>query len=153
MRTGANTKRFQEAVRECARQAGVEAVLQIPGVWEAVQERFNNEALERMRNRPVEFELEDCGVHHAQYFRGRGTTFTRWTECFVGMGCSAREAAEDAAEQAAMTLEIDTIEGALDRQIAALPGETSREIAEADRECAEDGGDHELYHYVALYTR
>ena len=37
---------FDEAVRQVARRAGVDAILDIPGVWECVAEEFNNAALD-----------------------------------------------------------------------------------------------------------
>lgn len=37
---------FDEAVRTCARRIGVDAILDIPGVWECVSEALNNDALD-----------------------------------------------------------------------------------------------------------
>ena len=37
---------FDEAVRQIARRMGVDAILDIPGVWECVSEELNNAALD-----------------------------------------------------------------------------------------------------------
>lgn len=52
--------------------------------------------------RITELEFESYGVDHEQYFRGASTAFTMWDECYVGIGNTEREAAEDAIEEAAM---------------------------------------------------
>ena len=43
-----DTETFDNAVREIAMEAGVSAILAIPGVWELVSEEWNNEALARV---------------------------------------------------------------------------------------------------------
>lgn len=48
-----------------------------------------------------EFEIEDIGFDHSQYFRGRGTSHSDWEEVAVGVSSSAHEALEDALEQLA----------------------------------------------------
>ena len=45
---GITTDRFNEAVREVAREAGVDALLAIPGVWEEASEHYNNAAIDRL---------------------------------------------------------------------------------------------------------
>jgi len=47
MNTEIDSEAFDNAVRELAREAGVEALLSIPGVWELVSEEFNNEAIRK----------------------------------------------------------------------------------------------------------
>lgn len=51
-------ERFDRAVRELALEDGVEIVLSIPGVWEAVSEYYNNAAIDRMRDEADEPESE-----------------------------------------------------------------------------------------------
>ncbi len=40
---------FDRAIISCAHTAGVDAILQIPGVWELVAEEFNNDALDLVK--------------------------------------------------------------------------------------------------------
>lgn len=47
-------------------------------------------------------EIIDHGVYHSQYFQGCGTAFTPFTHVFTGCGDNAKEAYEDALEQAFM---------------------------------------------------
>lgn len=47
----------------------------------------------------IEFEIYDRGIEHAQYFQGDGVALSKWTECAIGSGSSAKEAGEDALEQ------------------------------------------------------
>lgn len=49
-----------------------------------------------------EYELEDIGIDHAQYFTGRGTAYTNWDYVFVGVGDNPAESIDDALDQAAM---------------------------------------------------
>lgn len=48
------------------------------------------------------FEIINHGVDHSQYFQGCGTAFTPYTHVFTGCGNDAKEAYEDALEQAFM---------------------------------------------------
>jgi len=41
---------FDEAVREIAREEGVDILLSIPGVWELVSEHFNNDAISHIED-------------------------------------------------------------------------------------------------------
>lgn len=45
-----------------------------------------------------EYEIEEHGATHGQYFQGAGTSYTRFTEIATGCGNSAREAGDDALE-------------------------------------------------------
>ena len=90
------------------------------------------------------WEIEDCGVDAPDYFRGRGTSFTSWDECCVGVGNSPQEAADDAAESLAqMDFEIPA---ALDSEIKALS-----EVSEIPENDGDDAA--ELYHYAAIYVK
>lgn len=40
------SEQLEEAIRDLAFEAGTEYLLTIPGVWEAISEHFNNEAIE-----------------------------------------------------------------------------------------------------------
>lgn len=50
------------------------------------------------------YEIRSLGWTYPGYFQGYGTSFTRFTDCFVGIGANAKEAYEDAVEQACMSL-------------------------------------------------
>ena len=50
------------------------------------------------------FDVVNHGWHHSDYFQGCGTSFTRYTHAFTGIGHNAKEAFEDAIEQACMSL-------------------------------------------------
>lgn len=49
-------------------------------------------------------EIVNHGWHHSDYFQGCGTSFTRYTHAFTGIGQNAKEAFEDAIEQACQPL-------------------------------------------------
>ena len=53
------------------------------------------------------FEIVNHGVYYSQYFQGCGTSFTRYTHCYTGCGNDAKEAYEDALEQAYMAGEVE----------------------------------------------
>jgi hypothetical protein len=48
-----------------------------------------------------DYQLEDHGINTASYWQGAGTAYTKWDECFTGVGSTPAEAADDAVEQAA----------------------------------------------------
>jgi hypothetical protein len=50
-----------------------------------------------------DYEFEDKGINTASYFGGAGTAFTRWDECFTGVGDTPAQAADDAIEMAAQS--------------------------------------------------
>jgi hypothetical protein len=87
--------------------------------------------------RKLMFELEDHGVDHAQYFTGRGVSGTDYNTCDLGVGESAREAAEDALQM--MYQGADDLEGIdlseLEAEIAALS-----EDYDAHKECLREIG-------------
>lgn len=60
-----------------------------------------------MSKKIVEYEIVDHSVNHEQYFQGCGVAFTKFDECFTGMGRSLYGALDDALEQLAMSGEID----------------------------------------------
>lgn len=49
----------------------------------------------------VQYDVEDIGIDHSQYFVGRSTTFTKWDAVAVGIGENAFEAFEDACQSLA----------------------------------------------------
>jgi len=53
--------------------------------------------------RVAEYELEDIGIEHSQYFTGRGTSHTNWDDVYVGIGDNPSEAIDDALEAAAVS--------------------------------------------------
>ena len=53
-----------------------------------------------MAKKVYEYEIVSLGVDHPDYFRGFGTAFTSFDDSFVGMGTDAKEAYEDAVDQA-----------------------------------------------------
>jgi hypothetical protein len=85
--------------------------------------------------RKLMFELEDHGVDHAQYFTGRGVSGTDYNTCDLGVGESAREAAEDALQM--MYQGVDDLDGIdlseLKAEIAALS-----EDYDAHKDCVEE---------------
>ena len=50
------------------------------------------------------FDVVNHGWHHSDYFQGCGASFTRYTHAFTGIGHCAKEAFEDAVEQACQSL-------------------------------------------------
>ena len=67
----------------------------------------------------IEFEIIDHGCDGSSYFPGCGVSFTRFTHVATGIGVSAREAANDAAEQMACSIG-GSLPEALDAEIAEL---------------------------------
>ena len=47
----------------------------------------------------IEYEIIDHGRMYSQYFRGCGTSFTRFTHVWTGVGSSSKEAYNDALDQ------------------------------------------------------
>jgi hypothetical protein len=50
------------------------------------------------------FEIVDLGVQYSDYFRGFGVSFTEYANCTVGIGNTAQEAYDDAADSCAQSL-------------------------------------------------
>ena len=46
------------------------------------------------------YEIINHGIENSSYFQGCGTSYTRFTHCFTGIGDDAKEAYEDAIELA-----------------------------------------------------
>lgn len=86
-----------------------------------------------------QYGIIDYGVDHEQYFPGCGTSFTNYTDVATGIGNSAREAADDAAEQLAMN-GWDT--SALDAAI----------MAQSDVVDVPENSE-EMHHYVSIRVR
>lgn len=55
----------------------------------------------------LDFEIMDHGCDGEQYFPGCGVAFSRFTDVVTGVGVSAREAAEDAADQMACGWDVE----------------------------------------------
>ena len=49
----------------------------------------------------TDYEIINHGVQHSDYFQGCGTAFTEYEDVATGIGCSEREALEDALESLA----------------------------------------------------
>jgi len=96
-----------------------------------------------------DFEFKDYGVGHAQYFQGCGKSFTRFDYAFVGIGYSQREAYEDALEQACMSLDFDSDDDPILKDIESKIASASDhdEVIDNQGEIDEDS---ELYYYAAL---
>lgn len=100
------------------------------------------------------YQIEDCGIDHAQYFPGRGVAYTDWSAAYVGAGNTPHEAAEDAIEQASSEWDTARVRNTLrkridSRQLHADDCPASRRYG-AECTCA---GYVELYCYAALYVR
>jgi hypothetical protein len=90
----------------------------------------------------AEYEIEDIGPDHSQYFQGRGVAHTRFDVVYIGIGNDAKEAYEDAVEGAA-TDDID---------VSRLPSRP-RGIRKSDKLTAEQSDHEDFHYYVALYVR
>lgn len=83
-----------------------------------------------------DYKLEWQGVHYPDYFQGAGTAYTDWNVCFTGCGETAKEASEDALEQAAQCdYDVENVE---------IWGECNDETVKAPEEA---------YHYVTIYLK
>ncbi len=109
----------------------------------------------------TKYELQDLGVDHAQYFQGAGTAFTDWSECFVGVGESARNAAEDAITQACIALDSDTalLQAIPDSELEGFSAEPDAHN-DCHLDCShgpdDDCPDHEeceMQHYAVIYIK
>jgi len=123
----------------------------------------------------TELQVMDLGVEHAQYFQGAGVADTGWEEVYVGVGMSAREAGEDAAENLYQVWEVPPeIEPLLNNELEQLSDEEDvpleSEVEEhghvptEEEETAETGIEEEyeengmepaeeVYHYVAIFVK
>lgn len=52
--------------------------------------------------RIVNYDIDDVGAIHPQYWQGVSTTTTEWSDVYAGLASNAYDALEDAIEQAAM---------------------------------------------------
>lgn len=128
--------------------------------------------------RVAEYELEDIGIDHQQYFTGRGTAYTNWDSVYVGTGDNPAEAIGDALDSAAQdgwVVDVPAKEAenwqehpSVSDHIRGLAKEEAeREIKEEDYETPEDyeeaveekteenleQGEWELSYYAAVYLR
>ena len=117
-----------------------------------------------MANCPIgEWQIDDMGIEHAQYFQGYGTSFTRYDHSAYGIGDDAREALDDCLEQIA-EMGFDTTQ--LERDIIAqyphfldgdkLASASVSALLESQRETDGEEGDDsaddccELYYHVGI---
>lgn len=123
-----------------------------------------------------EYEIRDHGVDGEQYFQGAGVAFTKWEDCYTGIGDSTAEALEDALEQLAMSGEYDaeSLSEGWDEGLLKLTDDKITPILEKNCECSQcqvdtdDGTDakitnctrecdcfegSELHVYVTLYVK
>lgn len=49
----------------------------------------------------TEYEWEDIGIVHPDYFQGRGVSCTEWDKVYLGIGYDTRSALRDAIENVA----------------------------------------------------
>lgn len=61
-------EKFDDAVRELARQDGVEVLLSIPGVWEIVSEYYNNDAIDLVNEDGDETDPDEAPELGAEFF-------------------------------------------------------------------------------------
>lgn len=89
------------------------------------------------------FEITDHGYDHAQYFQGAGVGNSDFTHCFLGAGNNAKDAYEDAADQAAQS-------GWDTDKLPTRP----RGIRKSDKvPASHQGEDNEFYWYVSIRVR
>lgn len=126
--------------------------------------------------RIADYNLEDIGIDHCQYFTGRGTAHSDWDAVYVGAGDNPAESIADAIDQAAsdgwITEPLDTSSfgetpSVSDEITDQATQEAKSQIKEEDYESLEDytadldilvdeiieEGEWELYYYTALYLR
>jgi hypothetical protein len=87
----------------------------------------------------VDYEIIDHGIESEQYFQGCGVSYTKFSDCFTGIGESAKEALEDALEQAAES----------DWNVEGIENKLSEE--EIERE--DDSEDDERHYYVSIRVK
>jgi hypothetical protein len=95
-----------------------------------------------MMRRIAQYEVENIGPEHSQYFQGRGVSMTRFDAVYIGIGDDAKEAYEDAVESAAMD----------DCDVSRLPSRP-RGIRKSDKLTAEEQENEDYHYHVALYVR
>jgi hypothetical protein len=84
----------------------------------------------------VEYDIEDIGIEHPQYFSGAGVAYTDWEDVFVGAGDDAEGAlleALDWATDAGWDVEFIDVD---------------EEVAKMGKDNAVDFGEEMLYHVV-----
>lgn len=110
----------------------------------------------------ADFMFKDRGIDSPSYFQGAGTAFTDWDDVFVGVGDTAREAAEDAIESAVSVVwdwpTLSAYRNEFDDTIGAhiICDEHAADCTSEDPDTYEYCDCHdtcELHHYCALYVR
>jgi hypothetical protein len=117
-----------------------------------------------------DYSIRDHGVDGEQYFQGAGVAFTKWKDCFTGIGDSPGEALEDALEQLACAGEYDaeSLPEGWDEGLLKLTDDKIRPILEKNCECSECKNEQgarectrdcdcfaqsELHYYVTIFVR
>jgi hypothetical protein len=104
-----------------------------------------------------EFEVEDLGIDHDQYFPGRGVS-KGFDAVFVGIGEDSHEALDDALEQAAMAgydiepdfeADVKKALGAPDRTVTSYV----QSMAPGESAVVDEDGTEGLHYYVALQVK
>lgn len=98
-----------------------------------------------------DYQIDDLGVEHSQYFQGVGVMGTKYDEVFTGIGDSAKEAVEDALDQMADIYEIPEM---LEKDALGLSdkNEVQKFLEEADADEVPEVAQ-ELHYYVAVYVK
>lgn len=112
------------------------------------------------KRRIAEWEVEDIGVEHSQYFQGRGTSFTHWDLVEVGIGETFNDALEDALEQLAMSGDVagEDLDEIAKEKVSEKENErvTVSTVLDENREEGDeedDDGESELWYHVAVYVK
>lgn len=88
-----------------------------------------------------DFEIQDKGFDHPDYFRGAGVAYTKWDDVYVGVGDSPWEAGQDALD-------------ALEQAGYDVPHDLKKEANKLSKKkdpAAEENPD--FLHYIAVYIK
>ena len=103
------------------------------------------------------YSFESQGIQHPQYWQGAGVSGTSWRACYTGMGVNERDAATDAIECAALSVDIPaTLVEAMQAEAEALDSTAWACCDECDEHdsCDDDiRAECEMSYYVVLYVR
>lgn len=99
-----------------------------------------------------EYEIIDHGVEHTDYFQGCGVAFTRFEECFTGIGWTFREALQNAVDDAAVAGY--SIPEALEDEIKRAD-DTSKRINAVKNSISPDGNADtcDVFHHVSIRVK
>jgi len=104
----------------------------------------------------VDWEFQDYGVDHAQYFPGVGVSNTDWTAVYLGVGANAMDAALEAlddlcASRSESIAEFQAIKE-IEREVLRFSDKDLRPVI-PNCQGIEENEENELYHYVALFVK